>query len=36
MRIMLGSEYKKINKTICEIKNKYPKCSNFVRIWREN
>ena len=24
MRIMLGSEYKKINKTICEIKNKYP------------
>ena len=24
MRIMLGSEYKKINKAICEIKNKYP------------
>lgn len=24
MRIMLGSEYKKINKVICEIKNKYP------------
>ena len=23
MRIMLGSEYKKINKDICEIKNKY-------------
>ena len=24
MRIMLGTEYKKINKAICEIKNKYP------------
>ena len=24
MKIMLGSEYKKINKAICEIKNKYP------------
>lgn len=24
MRIMLESEYKKINKAICEIKNKYP------------
>ena len=24
MRIMLGSEYKKKNKAICEIKNKYP------------
>ena len=36
MRIMLGSEYKKINKAICEIKNKYPNVVTFgvrIDIW---
>ena len=30
MRIMLGSEYKKINKAICEIKDKHPNVTNFL------
>ena len=30
MRIMLGSEYKKINKAICEIKVKHPNVTNFL------
>ena len=30
MRIMLGSEYKKINKAICEIKYKHPNVTNFL------
>ena len=32
MRIMLGTEYKKINKTICEIKNKYPNVVTLLEV----
>ena len=35
MRIMLGSEYKKINKVICEIKNKYPNVVTLLEDWEK-